>query len=90
MMHISPIYLHEYHGQYCKDLCESLGEDFEVAYLCNSGSEANDFAHLLARIYTGSDKIIGHRKGYHGVAGHAYSLTNCGTWTPPMPKISTV
>lgn len=88
MMHISPIYLHEYHGQYCKDLCESLGEGFEVAYLCNSGSEANDFAHLLARIYTGSEKIISHRKGYHGIAGHAYSLSSCGTWNPPMPKIS--
>ena len=38
LMHISPIYMHEYHGEYCKELCESLGEGFEVAYLCNSGS----------------------------------------------------
>lgn len=90
LMHISPIYLHEYHGEYCKALCEELGEGFEVAYLCNSGSEANDFAHLLVRLYTGSEKIIGHRKSYHGVVGNAYSLTNCGTWAPPMPKMSEV
>jgi acetylornithine/succinyldiaminopimelate/putrescine aminotransferase len=53
-MHISPIYLHEYHGEYIKHLCKELGEGFEVAYLCNSGSEANDFAYQLARLYTGS------------------------------------
>lgn len=89
-MHISPIYLHEYHGEYCKELCKELGEGFEVAYLCNSGSEANDFAHLLARLYTGSEKIIGHRKAYHGVVGHSYSLSGCGAWNSPMPKISHV
>lgn len=38
LMHISPIYLHEYHGEYIKELCKELGEGFDVAYLCNSGS----------------------------------------------------
>ena len=54
LIHISPIYLHEYHGEYCKMLSEELGEGFESVFLCNSGSEANDFAANLVRLYTQS------------------------------------
>lgn len=90
LLHISPIYLHEYHGEYCKQLCTELGEGMEVSYLCNSGSEANDFAHMLARLYTGSEHIYSFNKAYHGIVGNAYSLTNVGTWASPMPKLSNV
>ena len=67
-------------------LCDELGEGFDQVYLCNSGSEANDFAIMLSRLYTNSKKIFSLRNGYHGLMGSAYSVTNIGSWNPPMVR----
>ena len=52
LAHTSSIYASEWQGEYSKRLCEELGEGFDSVYLCNSGSEANDFAVYLSRLYT--------------------------------------
>jgi alanine-glyoxylate transaminase/(R)-3-amino-2-methylpropionate-pyruvate transaminase len=35
-------------------------------YLVNSGSEANDLAMYMSRLYTGNFDILSFRNGYHG------------------------
>jgi alanine-glyoxylate transaminase/(R)-3-amino-2-methylpropionate-pyruvate transaminase len=80
LMHTTPIYLTEYQGLYSKALCDELGPEYDQVFLCNSGSEANDFAILLARLFTGQNKIFSLRNGYHGLVGNSKSVTNVGTW----------
>lgn len=37
-----------------------------MCYFTNSGSEANDLAVMMSRLYTGNWDVIGLRGGYHG------------------------
>ena len=64
--HTSPIYLNPNIAQYGKMLAEHMPGDLKVVYFVNSGSEANDLALLMARLYTGNYDVIGLRNGYHG------------------------
>jgi alanine-glyoxylate transaminase/(R)-3-amino-2-methylpropionate-pyruvate transaminase len=80
LMHTTPIYLTEFQGKYSKALCDELGPEYDQVFLCNSGSEANDMAILLARLFTGQNKIFSLRNGYHGLVGNSKSVTNVGTW----------
>jgi alanine-glyoxylate transaminase / (R)-3-amino-2-methylpropionate-pyruvate transaminase len=80
LMHTTPIYLTEYQGEYSKALCDELGPEYDQVFLCNSGSEANDMALLLARMYTGQNKLFSLRNGYHGLVGNSKSVTNVSTW----------
>ena len=48
----------------------------EVTYFVNSGSEANDLAVTMARLYTGNADIIAVRNGYHGGSPTAMALTD--------------
>lgn len=41
----------------------------------NSGSEANELAMQLARLYTGNQDIISLQNCYHGVTGNLHGLT---------------
>ncbi len=38
----------------------------DVTYFVNSGSEANDLAITMARLYTGNQDVIALRNAYHG------------------------
>ena len=80
LMHTTPIYLTEFQGKYSKALCDELGPEYDHVFLCNSGSEANDMAVLLARMFTGQHKFFSLRNGYHGLVGNSKSVTNVGTW----------
>jgi len=55
--------------KYVKTLVETLPEPLSVAYLCNSGSEANDLALRLATQYTERDDVVVVDDGYHGNLG---------------------
>ena len=68
------------------DLAEKLisiapESDLDKVFFCNSGSEANDTAVKMIWYYFASKgmpqkrKIIGRRRGYHGVTVVAASLT---------------
>ena len=47
------------------EVCAALSlPPLQVAYFTNSGSEANDLAILMARIYTGNWDVIGLRFVY--------------------------
>ena len=67
-----------------------MGEEYDVAYLTNSGSEANDLAYNIARTYTNNEKCFSLRQSYHGIMGNSYSLGGVNTWVSNMPKLNEV
>ncbi|MHC4094201.1 MAG: aminotransferase class III-fold pyridoxal phosphate-dependent enzyme [Planctomycetota bacterium] len=68
LSHTTTIYLHPTMGQYGKLLAEHFpaGSELNVTYFTNSGSEANELATMMARLYTGNHEIIALRNAYHG------------------------
>ena len=84
--HASTVYLHPNFSDLAARLAARLPGDLEVTYFTNSGSEANDLAVLLARLYTGSLDIIAVRNGYHGGSFGAMGLTGVHTWKYPSAQ----
>ena len=56
MISTLPRFLHDTLVLYAKRLCDTFPAPLSVAYLVNSGSEANDLALRLAYQHTGIDK----------------------------------
>jgi alanine-glyoxylate transaminase / (R)-3-amino-2-methylpropionate-pyruvate transaminase len=58
-----------------------------VAYFVNSGSEANDMAMMMARLYTGNYDIIALRNAYHGLSAATMGLLGQNTWKFNVPQV---
>ncbi|KAH7435002.1 hypothetical protein KP509_06G044400 [Ceratopteris richardii] len=54
--------------------------NLKVVYLVNSGSEANDMAMMMARLYTGNYDIIALRNAYHGLSAATMGAAGLHTW----------
>lgn len=78
--HTTTIYLNPVIGDYAEKLAAKMPGNLKVCYFVNSGSEANDLAMLMARLYTGNYDIIALRNAYHGGVGSTMGLTAHGTW----------
>ena len=52
--------------EYAEKLTATLPEPLKCVYFVNSGSEANDMAMMIARVYTGNFDILSFRNSYHG------------------------
>jgi 4-aminobutyrate aminotransferase-like enzyme len=61
LQHTTTIYLHPNIAEFGKKLASTFPKesDLKVCYFVNSGSEANDLALLMARLYTGSYDVLG-------------------------------
>lgn len=59
----------------------------QVVYFVNSGSEANELAMLMARLYTGNLGMISLRNAYHGGSSNTIGLTALNTWKYPIPEV---
>jgi len=59
--------------------------DLKVCYFVNSGSEANDLAMMMARVYTGNFDIVALRNAYHGGSGGTMGLTAHSSWKFNFP-----
>lgn len=62
----------------------------QVAYFVNSGSEANDMAIMMARLYTGNYDLITLRNAYHGLSSATMGLLGHSTWKFNTPQASGV
>jgi alanine-glyoxylate transaminase/(R)-3-amino-2-methylpropionate-pyruvate transaminase len=80
LQHTTTIYLHPNFPALAKALAARLPAGLDVTYFVNSGSEANDLAVTMARIYTGNTDVIALRNGYHGGTPGAMGLTSHSTW----------
>uniref|UniRef100_A0A8C5SVU1 Alanine--glyoxylate aminotransferase 2, mitochondrial n=1 Tax=Laticauda laticaudata TaxID=8630 RepID=A0A8C5SVU1_LATLA len=78
--HTSNIYLHPGIQEYTEKLTSLLPGSLKVAYLTNSGTEANDLALLIARVFTRNSDVICLRGGYHGGSTYAMGITAIGRY----------
>ena len=67
-----------------------MPDGLDVTYFVNSGSEANDLAIQMARLYTGSADVIAVRNSYHGSSPSTNTLTSHSTWKYPVNVASGV
>jgi 4-aminobutyrate aminotransferase-like enzyme len=56
-------------------------------YFVNSGTEANELAMLMARLYSGNLSMVALRNGYHGGSAGTIGLTGLQTWKYPIPQV---
>ncbi len=84
LQHTTTIYLHPNMPRLAERLAEKMPPGLEVTYFVNSGSEANDLAVTMARLYTGSNDVIALRNGYHGGSPSAMGLTSLHSWKYPV------
>src|SRR5215510_7714319 len=80
LQHSTTIYLHPNIGEFAEKLASKLPGELKVCYFVNSGSEANDLALLMARLFTGNYDMIALRNAYHGGNSSGMSVTAHSTW----------
>lgn len=85
LQHTTTIYYHPTIAEYGKMLADQMPGDLSVCYFVNSGSEANDLAMLMARLYTGNYDLIALRNAYHGGSASTMGLTAHSTWKYNYP-----
>ena len=86
IQHTTTIYLHPNFPALAKKLASKMPKGLDVTYFTNSGSEANDLAISMARLFTGNNDVIALRNAYHGGSPSAMGLTSHHTWKFPMPQ----
>lgn len=85
LQHITSIYLHPNIALYAHMLAGKMPGDLSVCYFVNSGSEANDMALLMARLYTGNYDVVALCNAYHGGGASTMQLTAHSTWKYNYP-----
>src|SRR5471030_1469143 len=66
LQHATTIYLHPNFPMLAKKLASKMPKGLDVTYFTNTGSEANDLAIQMARLYSGNRDVIALRNSYHG------------------------
>ena len=84
LQHATTIYLHPNFPLLAKKLASKMPKGLDVTYFVNSGSEANDLAITMARLFTGNSDVIALRNAYHGGSPSAMGLTSHSTWKFPV------
>lgn len=90
LQHTTTIYLHPNIGLLGKKLASKMPEGLDCTYFVNSGSEANDLAMVMARLYTGNYDVIALKNSYHGAISSVLGLTSHFTWKYPVPNFQAV
>jgi alanine-glyoxylate transaminase / (R)-3-amino-2-methylpropionate-pyruvate transaminase len=84
LQHSSTIYLHPNLALMAQALAAKMPAGLDVTYFVNSGSEANDLAITMARLFTGNADVIALRNAYHGGSPSSLGLTSHHTWKYPL------
>ena len=84
LQHATTLYLHPNLAMLAKKLASKMPKGLDVTYFVNTGSEANDLAITMARLYTGNSDVIALRNAYHGGSPSAMGLTSHSTWKFPV------
>lgn len=85
LWHTTNMYQHSTLYEYVDELIKKLPSYLQVVYVVNSGSEANDLALFLARLYTNNFEIISFRNCYHGMSPYMMGTTALSTWRYNVP-----
>ena len=85
LQHSTTIYLQPKIDEYAEKLASKLPGKLKVCSFVNSGSEANDLALLMARLYTGNYDVIALRNAYHGGNAAGMAVTAHSSWKFNVP-----
>lgn len=80
LQHSTVLYLNHAIADFAEALASKLPGDLKVVFFTNSGTEANELAILMARLYTGFHDIISLRNSYHGNAAGTMGATAQKNW----------
>lgn len=87
LQHTTTIYLTEPTVQLAEELVDFMDCSLKKVFFVNSGSEANEGALLLAKLYTGKRRFLTFDNGLHGRTGLTMNATNIEMWrTDPFPE----
>ena len=89
--HTSTLYQNEWIVRLAQQLAQLAPGKLQQSFFTNSGSEADETAILLAKLYTGRQEIIALRHSYSGRGMYAISAMGHSSWrpiAPVMPGIS--
>ncbi|XP_061376065.1 alanine--glyoxylate aminotransferase 2 homolog 2, mitochondrial-like [Gastrolobium bilobum] len=75
LQHTTVLYLNRAVVDFAEALANKFPGELKVVFFTNSGTEANELALMIARLYTGCHDIISIRNGYHGNATSTMSAT---------------
>src|SRR6185437_71654 len=75
LAYVTPVYATAARARLSAKLLEVLPAGLEKFFLATSGSEANEAAFKIARLYTGKNKIISRYRSYHGSTAGAIAAT---------------
>ena len=80
LQHTTSIYLTQPVVDLAQKLSEVLPGDLKQSFFCNSGSEANEGAMLLARVYTGRREFLAMERSLHGRTFLTSGATGIPMW----------
>ncbi|GJP48652.1 hypothetical protein CLOM_g7939 [Closterium sp. NIES-68] len=86
LQHTTSIYLNHHIAEYAEELAAKMPGNLKSVYFVNSGSEANDMALTMARLYTGNYDVVALRNAYHGMSPATMGLTAHSTWKFNLPQ----
>ncbi len=85
LQHASTVLPNEAIVALAEKLAQITPGEIKKTYFTNSGTEANETAVQLARVFTGNFEIIALRHGYSGRSQLAQSLTGMNSWRASLP-----
>ena len=80
LVHTSTLYVTPPLGDLAEAMAQALPGDLNRLFLTNSGSEADETAVMLARIFTGLQEIVVLRYGYSGRTMMAMAASGQSSW----------
>lgn len=78
--HTSTLYINGPQAELAEKVAEIAPGNLKKSFFTNSGTEADETAMVLARIYTGRTEIIALRHAYHGRSIMAMTATGHAPW----------
>jgi alanine-glyoxylate transaminase/(R)-3-amino-2-methylpropionate-pyruvate transaminase len=86
LQHTTTIYLNNQIAEYAKELADKMPGNLKSVYFVNSGTEANELAFLMARLYTNNYDMIALRNAYHGISESTMGALGLHTWKYNVPS----
>ncbi|GAY32188.1 hypothetical protein CUMW_001050 [Citrus unshiu] len=80
IQHSTVLYLNHAIADFAEALASKMPGNLKVVFFTNSGTEANELAIMMARLYTGCNDIISLRNAYHGNAAGTMGATAQSNW----------
>ncbi|KAJ0696002.1 putative alanine--glyoxylate transaminase [Helianthus annuus] len=80
IQHSTILYLNHAIADFAEALASKMPGDLKVVFFTNSGTEANELAMMIARLYTGCQDVISLRNAYHGNAAGTMGATAMCNW----------